>query len=149
MIDYLTTHDIVWVNNTVTGKVNPFDYIRLESAMAGQYQYGNSTDVLSQSATFLERLLLKPAFADGNRRTALIATLTFLNANGYATVLNDTEAAELIRAIERREKSPQQAIVELVAPAQNPLGKMTLRKLITHECNHHVEALKHLAAFGD
>lgn len=147
-MEYLTTHDIVWVNSTVTGKVNEFNYVTLEEAMASQYRYGDSTDVLGQAANFLDHLLFKPAFTEGNRRTAYIAVLTFLNANGFATKVPDADAAKIVFGTEERKLAPQEAIDALVAPAKQPLGNITLRQLIVHECNLHVEALQILSA-GD
>ena len=146
MISYLTVYDIVWINNIVTGKVNDYDWVTLEAAMAAQYRYGESQDVPGQAASLLSSLLFKPPFASGNRRTAYIATLTFLNANSYATRVGDAESAALILAVQQGGRTPQQAIAELAAPsAQRLPAGLTLRKLITHECNLHVEALKILA----
>ncbi len=149
-MEYLTVHDLVWINNILTGQVNPYDYVTLEACMAAQYRYGESQDVPGQAASFLNALLSKRPFASGNRRTAFIATLTFLNANGYATKVNDKQAAAIILAVDRGERTPQQAIAELAAPAQQGLPSgITLRKLITHECNLHVEALKRLMEGDD
>ena len=116
LMDYLTTHDLVWINNTLTGKVNPYDYVTLEAAMAGQYSYGQSHDVPGQAAIMLERLLSKRPFSEGNIRTAFIATLSFLNANGYATRVDDTEAAAIVRGVASGDKSSTQAVQELAAP---------------------------------
>ena len=44
-MEYLTVHDLVWINNTVTGEVNPYDYVTLEACMAAQYRYGNSQEI--------------------------------------------------------------------------------------------------------
>ncbi len=148
-MEYLTVYDLVWINNIVTGKVNRYDYVTLEAAMAGQYRYGDSQDVPTQAATLLARLLANQPFESGNRRTAFIATLSFLNANGYATKGTDEEAARLIQAVQGRESPPEQAIADWAAPAQQTLPPgITLRKLITHECNAHVQALR-LLAEGD
>jgi death-on-curing protein len=145
-MEYLTTHDLVWINNTVTGKVNPYNYFDLEACMAGQYRYGNSQNVPEQAATFLERLLFKRPFLEGNRRTAFIALLTFLNANGYATKVQDAEAARILLEVANGRITPAQAIDALATPAQSPLpGGLSLRKLITYECNLHTEALKILS----
>lgn len=145
-MEYLTTHDLVWVNNVVTGRVYPYDYVTLEAAMAGQYSYGQSRDIPGQAAALLERLLFKAPFAQGNRRTAFISTLTFLNANGYTISLEDQEAARVISELEQRLITSAQAIRRLAAPANGdlPVG-VTLRKLIMHECRLHTEALKALA----
>ncbi len=149
MLDYLTVHDLVWINNVVTGKVNRFDYVTLEEAMAAQYQYGNSSDVPVQAANLLNTLLAKPPFTDGNRRTAYIATNTFLNANGYATVLDDSDSAALIQAVAKGASTSTSAISQLAKPAETPLkAGIPLRTLISHECNLHADALTLLAA-GD
>lgn len=144
---YLTVHDLVWINNIITGKVNTYDYVTLEATMAGQYSYGDSRDVPAQAAILMDQLLKKAPFREGNRRTALIATLSFLNANGFATAVADAEAAQLFRETASRSRQAQQAIEVLAAPAHEALpADTTLRKLITHECNAHVDALKLLAA---
>ena len=148
-MEYLTTHDLVWINNVVTGAVNPFNYGPLEAAMASQYGYGDSRNVEGQAANFLDHLLFTAPFASGNRRTAFIATLTFLNANGFATKVSDPEATQIVQAVAQRERTPQEAIAALAAPAKEPLPPgITLRALITHECNLHANALK-LLSEGD
>ena len=148
-MEYLTTHDLVWINSIVTGTVHPYDYFTLEGAIAGQYKYGDSHDVPAQATTLLNRLLEKQSFAGGNLRTAFIATLSFLNANGYATVANDEEAANLLLAASRRDRPAGEVIASLAAPASQSLpDTITLRKLITHECNLHTDALQRLAT-GD
>lgn len=148
-MEYLTTHDLVWINNVVTGAVNPFNYVPLEAAIASQYGYGDSRDVEGQAANFLDHLLSTAPFASGNRRTAFIALLTFLNANGYATKQGDPDAVQTVQSVAQRQRTPQEAIDALAAPAKEPLlPGITLRTLITHECNLHAEALK-LLSEGD
>src|SRR5437763_11388685 len=108
-MEYLTTHDLVWINSSITGDVNDYDYVTLEAAMAGQYSYGDSHNVPRQAANLLERLLCMRPFTRGNVRTAFIATLSFLNANAYATTVDDPTAAQLIRAVADGTKSGGQA----------------------------------------
>jgi prophage maintenance system killer protein len=145
-MDYLTTHDLIWINSTVTGDVNAYNYVTLEAAMAGQYSYGDSHNIPAQAANLLDRLLCTRPFAVGNVRTALIATLSFLNANGYATRVDDAEAAAIITEVASSRIAAGQAIEALAAPAAEPLAStFTLRKLIAHECNHHATALTLLA----
>jgi death-on-curing protein len=145
-MEYLTTHDLVWINSSITGKVNPYDYVTLEAAMAGQYSYGDSDNVPEQAARLLERLLAKAPFSEGNMRTAFIAALSFLNANGYATKVDDADAASEIRQVALGQKSATAAIAALAAPAEQPLPSIyTLRKLISHECNLHKNGLRFLA----
>lgn len=146
-MEYLTTHDLVWINEVVTGRIQPYNYVTLEAVMAGQYAYGKSDDALTQAATLLERLLTKTPFLEGNRRTALIATLTFLNANGYAVEAGDAQIAPLIEAAAEGRVAALQAVSDIARPAEANLPKgVTLRKLITHECNLHTNALSLLTA---
>jgi death-on-curing family protein len=147
-MEYLTNHDLFWVNQIVTGTVNTFNYFALEAACAGQYAYGVSTDVPAQAATLLDRLLNRSPFFTGNRRTAYIAMLTFLNANGYATIVDDEEAVRLMTAVAARSTLPLEAVNALASPAKESLTAIPMRQLITHECNHHARALA-LLAEGD
>lgn len=146
-MEYLTTHDLVWINEVVTGRIQPYNYVTLEAVMAGQYAYGKSSDVLAQASTLLGRLLTKTPFLEGNRRTAFIATLTFLNANGYVVQAGDAQAAQIVEALAEGRVSAMQAMGDIAAPSNSnlPMG-VTLRKLITHECNLHAEALRLLTA---
>lgn len=145
-MEYLTTHDLVWVNNMITGASQPYNYVTLEAAMAAQYSYGNSENVPTQAANLLQRLLSRKPFPSGNLRTAFIATLTFLNANGYATQVGDEEAAQIVLETAIGRRTPQAAVEALAAPADQPLsGAVTLRKLIAYECNLHTVALTILA----
>jgi len=144
-MEYLTTHDLIWINEMVTGKIQPYNYVTLEACMAGQYSYGVSTEVVPQAATLLERLLHKSPFLEGNRRTAFIATLTYLNANGYTLKVDDVQAVQAIAAVVEGRITPLQAITEMATPAEHALpGGLTLRKLIMHECNLHADALRAL-----
>jgi death-on-curing family protein len=147
-MEYLTNHDLFWVNQIVTGTVNTFNYFALEAATAGQYAYGDSSDVPAQAATFLERILDKAPFQGGNRRTAYIGMLTFLNANGYATTVEDDEAVRLMDALAARTARPLDVVQAMAAPAKESLTAIPMRQLITHECNHHARALELLSA-GD
>lgn len=146
MMQYLSVHDLVWINTTVTGKTVPFDYVQLEEAMAAQYSYGDSRNVPVQAAFLLETLLFKPSFAYGNRRTAFIATVAFLNANGRALQVDDAGAADVLRRAAAREITASEAVETLSAPADIALRPgVTLRQLVTHICNEHPDALKRLA----
>ncbi len=148
-MEYLTTHDLAWINTTITGSTEPYNYVTLEAAMAGQYSYGESSDVTAQAANLFSSLLFRAPFAAGNIRTALVAVLTFLNANGYEIRVTDAQAAELVKSVAARRTTPAQAILDLCVPSnQGHLPLTSLRKLITLECNTHSEALELLAG-GD
>src|ERR1051325_11230818 len=93
---YLSVHDLVWINSTITGKQLPFNYETLEQAMAAQYNYGVSTDVTGQAANLLGTFLARHPFAAGNRRSACIATIVFLEANGYQVAADEETAARTV-----------------------------------------------------
>ena len=114
--------------------------------MAGQYRYGDAENLLDHAAPMFERLLCQKPFEEGNRGTALIALLTFLNSNGYATIISDADAARLTLAVEKRETTAAQAVAAIASPAKNGgVSGISLRQLVAHECNHHMEALRILA----
>jgi prophage maintenance system killer protein len=142
MLVYLSVHDIVWINSTVTGETLPFDYELLEAAMAAQYSYGDSTDVSGQAANFLASFVLKPPFAYGNLRSAYVAVTAFLNANGFALQVGDAEAAQLIRGLASGEATAAETVEKLAKQAQIGLRPgVTLRALVTYICNEHTETL--------
>ena len=58
---YLSTYDFVWINTTVTGEANPYDYVTLEACMAGQYRYGDAETLLDHAAPMFERMLAQQA----------------------------------------------------------------------------------------
>jgi death-on-curing family protein len=147
MMNYLSVHDLVWINTTITGNTVPYHYERLEEVMAAQYNYGRSTDTQAQAAQLLATFLAKRPFASGNRRTAFIAVATFLSANGYTVHVEDARAAEIIWAVENATMRAREAIDALSKPSDAPFasGTATIRRLVTHLCNEHAEALKRLA----
>ena len=145
MLHYLSVHDIVWINSTLTGETVAFDYEKLEAAMAAQYSYGDSTDVSGQAANLLASFTLKPPFAYGNLRTAFVAVTTFLNANGYALQVDDEEAAAAVKDLARGQATAAETLSKIASPSKMGLRPgVTLRALVTHICNEHKDALASL-----
>lgn len=73
----------------------------LESALTRPYHaavYGGA-DIAEQAATLLVGVAQNQPFIDGNKRTALVVTLTFLSVNGYALSLDEDQLFELMIAI--------------------------------------------------
>ncbi len=166
---YLTVHDLVWINETVTGASLPYNYERLEAAMGAQYTYGISTDPLPSSAYLFEKLAFEQPFQYGNRRTALIATVVFLIANGYRIKCSDEELIAAFQRTISRESSPVELVCEisgkegegmqfggelmshpnmfaLTKPAaQNHSQPVLLRNLVTEQCNRYRAVLANMA----
>jgi prophage maintenance system killer protein len=149
MLHYLSVHDFVWINSTVLGQTVPFDYEKLEASMAAQYGYLTSGDAPAQAANLLDTMLSARPFKSGNIRTAFIATLVFLTANGYTLQVGDVDAAAMVEKVAAGETTATETIRTLFKPSDLALREgVTLRSLVTHICNEHTEALR-LLAEGD
>lgn len=98
---YLTVHDLVWINAQLCGEGVPFDYEKLEAGMAAQYAYGYSRDVFGQGATFVETMVRKEPFREGNLRTALVSLAIFLLGNDVALAADlDARAGDIAATVE-------------------------------------------------
>jgi len=53
-------------------------------------------DLFLKAAALLEGLAKNHPFFDGNKRTAFLATATFLRANGYALKCGEVDAAQFV-----------------------------------------------------
>lgn len=142
---YLTTHDIAFINSLVTGKIQPPNYITLESAMAAQYSYGPGDEIANRASILLRRLVTTPSFVSGNSRTALIATLSFLSANGYKITVTDEEVVGAIQSFTSQKISAIEAVRQLGLEADQALSiPVGLRELIKNECIQHSSAIQNL-----
>ena len=111
-MEYLTNHDLFWVNQIVTGTVNTFQYFALEAACAGQYAYGTSTDVPAQAATLLARLLDKSPAAI--RRG--LYTMKKIEAMGFEESMSFTESQIALFTLTEDAKEGQQAFQQKRKP---------------------------------
>jgi len=70
----------------------------LGSALARPQQAAHyaQADLAAQAATLLWGIAETQAFVDGNKRIALVVTLTFLGLNGYAVQLSEDERVQLM-----------------------------------------------------
>jgi prophage maintenance system killer protein len=143
---YLSVHDIVWINTTLTGKTVSYNYEKLEAAMAAQYSYGSSKDVAGQAANLLEVLLVEKPFHYGNRRTAFVATCAFLSANGYSVATDSSTIGSALAAVEYGSATSADAVDQIARPANTALRPgFTLRQLITHLLHAHRDTVSGLA----
>ena len=83
---YLTVEEVIEFSVRVTNQQGLLrDQPGLESAimrpqMASFYE---DADILIQTAVLIEGIAMAHSFIDGNKRTALLAGVTFLDINGY------------------------------------------------------------------
>ncbi len=73
----------------------------LEGALArpASYAHYQDADIALQAAVLAHGIAETQPFLDGNKRLALVAMLTFLEANGYRVDATDPELADWIIAL--------------------------------------------------
>lgn len=110
MIHYLTVQDVLWINHEVLKEVVPFKFAQLEEAVSFQYGYARSEDILARAGTFLDGFMKLRPFEKGNKGTALVSVLTFLQINGYELILPPEEAANWALEVSHKQKSGAEAV---------------------------------------
>lgn len=101
---YLTLDDVLELYGLIVGgtSATAADQLRnrdgLESALARPRTYAlyEDADLALQAAVLAHGIAEGQPFIDGNKRTALVTMLTFLEANGLAVLRPDPELAEWI-----------------------------------------------------
>ncbi len=141
---YLTLQDLIWINTEVVGSPQPYAYDRLEEATYYQYSYRQSRDVPLQAARFLWGYLRYRPFAQGNWRTAFIATLAFLEINGYEVHLPVENASDWFLQVARRQRHPLDAIRQIAHRALPGRQPTPLRELVHHLIEHYAPALEQI-----
>jgi death-on-curing protein len=91
--EVLAIHDLVLQH--AGGSAGVRDLGLLESAIY-RPQTGYYADLAEMASALMESLLMNDPFLDGNKRTALVATDTFLRANGFRLVVDPVSAYEFI-----------------------------------------------------
>ncbi len=81
-------------------------------SFGGQDLYPN---VISKAACYLRSLAMNHPFHDGNKRTALLCTIVFLEMNGYRVTGTDKELYNLVKEIVE-EKSNIEQISNKIKP---------------------------------
>ncbi len=89
---YLTVQDILWINLQITKHSPAFDFASLEEATFYQFAYGSSKSVASQASRFLIGFARKAPFTNGNKATAFVGFMTFLELNSYSLPVPDSLA---------------------------------------------------------
>ncbi len=101
---YLVLEDILALYAQIIGAsdAEAADHLRtrdgVESALARPETYAlyEDADIALQAAVLAHGLAEGQQFIDGNKRTALVAMLTFLEVNGFRVEANDPEMARWI-----------------------------------------------------
>ena len=123
---YLTLTDVLELYGLIigAGADEAADQLRnragLESAIARPETYAHyqDADLPLQAAVLAHGIAESQCFIDGNKRTALIAMLVFLEINGWRVEASDPELADLILSFSAG-SSPEEIAV-LVRSAMRP-----------------------------
>jgi len=115
---YLTIGEVLEINAEVLGGRHTLrDRGLLESAIARPQAsaFGEDAypDLVSKAAAMLHSLVLNHPFFDGNKRTAVLATLVFLDLNGYAIRWGQDEALDFMLRLAQHQVGLDDAIVFL------------------------------------
>lgn len=94
--------------------VNLFNSALLEP-MQSFDNYDLYPDIISKAACYLRSFSMNHPFFDGNKRTALLSTIIFLEMNGYRVTGNNDELYELVKEIVENKMSIEQ-IIEKITP---------------------------------
>ena len=125
---YLTLADILELHALIIGATaaKAADQLRsragLESAIARPETYAHYQDAdLALQATVLAHGIAEgQPFIDGNKRTALIAMLVFLEVNGWRVEASDPELADWILRFSRG--ATPEAVAKLVSSAMRSIA---------------------------
>jgi death-on-curing protein len=106
---YLTDDDVVEIYAAIIDATatQAADHLRSRDALAGAvarpatYAHYEQADLALQAAVLAHGIAETQPFVDGNKRTALVAMLTFLEINGHCVHATDAELAEWIISLSR------------------------------------------------
>ena len=115
---YLTVEEVLEINAEVMGGRHVLrDRGLLESAVARPQASALGTDaypdLVTKAAALLHSLVLNHPFVDGNKRTAVLATLVFLDLNGYVIRWDQDRALDFVLRLAQHQVELEDAIVFL------------------------------------
>jgi death on curing protein len=101
---YLTVEDALEIFAAIIGAtaLQAADQLRSREALEGalgrpaSYAHYEQADLAMQAAVLAHGIAETQPFIDGNKRTALVAMLTFLELNGHRVAATDRELADWI-----------------------------------------------------
>ncbi len=125
---YLTLADVLELHALIidTTAARAADQLRncsgLESALARPetYAYYQDADLALQAAVLAHGIAEGQYFMDGNKRTALITMLVFLEINGWRIEASDPELADWILSFSRG--ATPEVVSALVTSAMRSIG---------------------------
>jgi death-on-curing protein len=125
---YLTLADVLELHALIIGATaaEAADQLRnragLESAIARPETYAHyqDADLALQAAVLAHGIAEGQQFIDGNKRTALIAMLVFLEMNGWRVEASDPDLADWILSFSRG--ATPEAVAKLMSSQMRSIG---------------------------
>jgi death-on-curing protein len=123
---YLTASDVIEINASILGPDRLRDYGLLDSAVFRPQQTVGGDDawlsIEEKAAVLFEAIIRNHAFLDGNKRTAVIAMVTFLSVNGYELWMDDGEIVDLAVLTAEGLRSADEIAARLKGRVDRPAG---------------------------
>ena len=95
-MEQLTIEDIIAINKKVGEKGVIINKGNLEFTIN---KANKKDDLIKEAAIILHDLVNAHAFLDGNKRTAFVSAVTFIEINGKKFNINDNDALDLVYGI--------------------------------------------------
>lgn len=124
--------------------MNSFKHLQLEEGTYYQYGYGKSENVLEQAGNFIQGFIRLRPFEKGNRATAFVAVLAFLEINGYTITLDPDEASAWAMQIADKKISGINAVKDISTLAGTPELNPTLRLHVKRITERYARAIAEL-----
>lgn len=89
--------------------------------------------ILIKASCYLRSFAMNHPFFDGNKRTALLATITFLEQNGYEVTADNEKLFKLVEKVVKGRlsiTSIERRLKKFVKPEQNRKRRMTIGEFI-------------------
>lgn len=115
---YLTVEEVLEINAAVLGGAHALRDRRLLESAVGRPQssaFGVDAypDLAGKAAALLHSLTMNHAFVDGNKRTAVLATLVFADLNGCEIRWDQREALEFVLRLVNHQATLEDATIFL------------------------------------
>ncbi len=91
--------------------------------------------ILMKASCYLRSFSMNHPFFDGNKRTALLSTITFLEQNGYEVTADNEKMFKLVEKVVKGKlsiASIERRLKKFVKPVQNRKRLMSPRKFISY-----------------
>ena len=120
---WISLDQLIWINERQVAETGEPHHLRdealLESAATrpqNRWGLGGERDVLRLATTLLYGVVRNHAFEQGNKRTATVAAIMFIETNGYTWTLQDDE--ELGRWVEAlvKDELTEEGLAERMRP---------------------------------